>query len=235
MDEMFSEIENLIIKVLRDNLDLVPRNNIGFKWVNFKRDLRLPAVSIENVDFKVEEPGIGRALNSVEKEIVEIFSGDGQETRFSLSKKPLKPTVKVEHPPGRKLREIVDYSIDYAEGVVIFNSPPILGDGNIVVRYHTPVEIRGLKFKIKYHISVWADDESLRDAIAVKVIELLLREERRFTVQEIFLKPIGGFNVNSNELLPKSVYGKVLEYQVEAQLQVEVPVPRIERIEIRRM
>jgi len=232
---MFDKIESLIIKVLKDNLNIVSKDNIGLTRIDFKGKLKLPAISIEDVDFKVEEPGIGRALSSVEKELIDVFSGDGRETKFSLSKKPLKPTVEVEHPPGRKLREGVDYSVDYAEGIVIFNSPPISGDKNIVIKYHAPVEIKGLKFNIKYHIGVWADDESLCDTIAVKVIELLLREEKQFTVQGIFLKPIGGFNVNSNELLPKDVYGKVLEYQVEAQLQVEVPVPRIERIEIRRV
>lgn len=232
---MFGRIEELIIKVLKDNLDLVPKDNIGLKRVDFKRNLRLPSVSIEDVEFQIEDPGIGRALSSVEKELADIFSGDGKRTVFPLSKKPLKPTVEVEHPPGRKLREKVDYSVDYVEGVVIFNSPPLSGDRNVVVKYLAPVEIRGLKFNIKYHITIWADDKSSCNDIAVKIIELLFREEKHFNVQGIFLKPLRGFNASPNDLVPEGVYGKVLEYEVETQLQIELPVPRIERIEIRRV
>lgn len=232
---MFNKVRDLIVNVLREKLDLVPKNNIGVSRADLEEGLNLPAISVDDVSFKVEEPGIGRALSSVEGEVVDVFSGDGRKVSFSLSRKPLRPTVIVEHPPGRRLRENVDFRVDYTSGVIIFNSSPKIGDENVIVKYRAPVEVRGLKFKIKYYIGVWSSNERTCNDIAINVIELLLREEKQFTGNGVFLRPHGGFNVYGCDSLPKGVCGKILEYDVEAQLKIKVPVPRIEKIEIKRL
>jgi len=229
---MFSEIENVIINKLRENLEAVRKENITAKKPDFSVKRNLPAISIVNVKFKFDEVGIGRGVNATDKETQELFSGDGKKKSFSLSRKPLRPILSVEHPLGTRRKENVDYIVDYETGTITIRSPPKKGSDNVLIKYLMPLETRGLKIKAKYQISVWSEDEVQRDKITLDVIKTLLKEEAAFNGMGISIKPLRGFNSSLDEA-PKGIYGKTIEYVVEAYLQVEISLPRIEKIEIK--
>ena len=231
---MFSRIETTIIKVLQDNLKSVPKDNIRTKKPDLKTEKNLPAISVSNVDFDIEEVGIGGSIGPSEEQ-QDTFSGDGKRREFNLTKKPLRPVAKVEHPLGKVKREINGYTVDYEKGIVTFRSPPEKGMNNILIRYLQPAEVKGLKFDLKYHLGIWARDEERRDTITVDVIKALLKEEGSLGRQGILVKPIKGLNVPAGEEVPEGVYGKTLEYRVEAELHLKIPLPRIERIEVQKV
>lgn len=229
---MFKKIETAIIKVLQENLKTVPKDNIGVK--KSKLGENLPAISLTNHDFEVKDVGVGRSIGGEGRELQDTFSGDGKTKEFTLKEKPLRPTIAVEHPPGRRLTE-AEYSVDYEKGVVTFHSPPEKSKENISVKYLKPAEIKGLRLNLRYHLNVWAGDEAQRDAITLEVIETLLREEDTLNRQGISIKPSKGFNTPPNKDLPREIHGKTIEYLIEADLQVEIPLPRMEKIELKRV
>jgi hypothetical protein len=226
--DMFDRIETAIVNVLQNQLKTVPPENIRAK--RHQHGGSLPFLSLLNIDFDVKEVGFGRSVGGVE--LVDTFSGDATTVDFLLNVKPLRPIVTVEKPPGTRLTED-DYTVDYEKGLITFNTPPPAAKDNIVVRYFKPTQVKGLKLDLRYHINVWAADEGQRDTLTVEVMEVLLSEEESLNRQGIFLKPIKGFNIPPNSDLSE-VYGKTIEYSIEASLEVEVPIPRVEKIEIHR-
>jgi hypothetical protein len=229
---MFNKIETAIIRILQQNLTDVPNENIGTKKPD--TDKNLPAISLTNIDFAVEAVGIGRFIGEEDIEQQETFSGDGKKRGFTLTEKPLGQVIVVEHPPGKRLKESEDFTVDYETGMISVHEIPEKGENNIMVRYTEPARINGLKFNLRYHFNVWATDEVQRDSITIKVVEILLREEESLNQQGIFLKPIKGFNISA-EVVPNGVYGKTIEYTVETELLVKTPVPRIEKIEVKKV
>lgn len=228
---MFSEIESTIIDVLQKNLQTVPKENISAEKPDLKAEKSLPAISVENVDFEADEVGVGRSVDTVDKQREEFFDGDGKKKSFKLGEEPVRPLLSVEHPVGTRRRRELDYAVDYKKGVINFHSPPAKGERNIVVRYQIPLETKGVKFSLRYHINVWSQNEAEKNQITVDVIKALLREEEIFNRKGMFIKPLRGFNMSRDEA-PINVSGKTLEYLLEAYLQVEVPLPRIEKVEI---
>jgi len=224
---MFNKVETAIIKILQDHIQTVSKKNIDTK-PNFKS---LPSMSISNVNFEIDEVGLGRSIGGVGREAQDVFNGDGKNREFTLTEKPLKPIISIEHPIKKRLRES-DYLIDYETGVVVFQSPPSKGDQNVSVKYLKPFDTKGLKLNITYHVNIWAKDENQRDEITVETIKTFLREEDTLAQQGVSLKPIRGFNIPKGEDVSKDVYGKTLECKVETDLHVEIPLPRIEKVEI---
>ena len=225
---MFKKIESAIIEVLKEQLKSVPKGNIDTKKT--KLGDTLPRVSIVNVAFDVKDVGVGSSIGGENVRAQEKFSGDGEKKEFILSEKPVRPLVMVEHPSGSRLKK-ADYTVDYGRGAVTFRTPPKKGEDNISVKYLKPFEVKGLRLNLKYHIYVWASDEAQRDAIAVEVLEAILREETSLDQQGVYLKLVKGFNTSIDDG-SENVFGKTLEYMIEADLQVEVPYPRMERIDV---
>ena len=225
---MFKKIESAIIEVLKEQLKSVPKGNIDTKKT--KLGDKLPRVSIVNVAFDVKDVGVGSSIGGENVRAQEKFSGDGEKKEFILSEKPVRPLVMVEHPSGSRLKK-ADYTVDYGRGAVTFRTPPKKGEDNISVKYLKPFEVKGLRLNLKYHIYVWASDEAQRDAIAVEVLEAILREETSLDQQGVYLKLVKGFNTSIDDG-SENVFGKTLEYMIEADLQVEVPYPRMERIDV---
>lgn len=225
---MFKKIESAIIEVLKEQLKSMPKGNIDTKKT--KLGDKLPRVSIVNVAFDVKDVGVGSSIGGENVRAQEKFSGDGEKKEFILSEKPVRPLVMVEHPSGSSLKK-ADYTVDYGRGAVTFRTPPKKGEDNISVKYLKPFEVKGLRLNLKYHISVWASDEAQRDAIAVEVLESILREETSLDQQGVYLKLVKGFNTSIDDG-SENVFGKTLEYMIEADLRVEVPYPRMERIDV---
>jgi hypothetical protein len=225
---LFKKIESAIIEVLKEQLKSVPKGNIDTKKT--KLGDKLPRVSIVNVAFDVKDVGVGSSIGGENVRAQEKFSGDGERKEFLLSEKPVRPLVMVEHPSGSSLKK-ADYTVDYGRGAVTFRTPPKKGEDNISVMYLKPFEVKGLRLNLIYHIYVWASDEAQRDAIAVEVLEAILREETSLDQQGVYLKLVKGFNTSIDDG-SENVFGKTLEYMIEADLQVEVPYPRMERIDV---
>lgn len=227
---MFNRIESAIIEVLKEQLKSVPEGNIDIKKP--KPGGKLPAISVANVAFDVKEVGVGSSIGGENARAHEKFNGDGERTEFILSEKPVRPLIAVEHPSGSRLNE-ADYTVDYGRGAVMFRTPPKKGEDNVSVKYLKPFEVKGMKLDLVYHIDVWAGNEAQRDAITVEVMEAILREETSLNQKGVYPKPVKGFNTSLDEG-SENVFGKTLEYLIEADLRVEVPHPRMERIDIKR-
>ncbi len=227
---MFNKIESALIKVLKEQLKSVPEGNIDIKKP--KSGGKLPAISVANVAFEVKDVGVGSSIGGENAQAHEKFSGDGERTEFILSEKPVRPLIAVEHPLGSRLNE-ANYTVDYVSGAVMFHKPPKKGEDNVSVKYLKPFEVKGMKLNLVYHIDVWAGDEAQRDAITVEVMEAILREETTLNQQGVYPKPVKGFNVSLDDG-SENVFGKTLEYLIEADLRVEVPHPRMEQIDIKK-
>lgn len=227
---MFNRIESALIEVLKEQLKSVPEGNIDIRKP--KPGGKLPAISVANVAFDVKEVGVGSSIGGENARAHEKFSGDGERTEFILSEKPVRPLIAVEHPSGSRLNE-ADYTVDYGRGAVMFHTPPKEGEENVSVKYLKPYEVKGMKLNLVYHIDVWAGDEAKRDAITVEVMEAILREETSLNQQGVYPKPVRGFNTSLDEG-SENVFGKTLEYLIEADLRIEVPHPRMERIDIKK-
>jgi hypothetical protein len=227
---LFKKIESAIIEVLKEQLESVPKGNIDVKKT--KLGGKLPAISIVNVAFDVKDVGVGNSIGGENVHAQEKFSGDGERKEFILSEKPVRPLVMVEYPSGSRLNA-ADYTVAYGRGAVIFRTPPKKGEDNISVKYLKPFEVKGLRLNLTYHICVWAGDEAQRDEIAVEVLEAILREETSLDQQGVSLKLVKGFNTSMDDG-SENVFGKTLEYMVEADLLVEVPYSRMERIEVKK-
>jgi len=227
---MFNRIESAIIKVLKEQLKSVPEGNIDIKKP--KPGGKLPAISVANVAFDVKDVGVGNSISGENARAQDIFSGDGERKEFILSEKPVRPLIAVEHPSGSRLNE-ADYTVDYGRGAVIFNKSPKKGEDNISVKYLKPFEVKGLKLNLRYHIDVWTSYETQRDAITVEVIEAILKEETSLDQQGVYLKLVKGFNTSLDNG-SDNIFGKTLEYMIEADLRVEVPYPRMEQIDIKK-
>ena len=225
---MFSKVESAIIKVLKDNLKTVPNENIIIGEIKTNS---LPVISINNVDFEVKEVGFGRSVGSVE--LKDVFSGDSKTKKFTLKVKPLKPIIDVEYPPGNKLKENA-YTVDYESAVITFISAPKKAKDNILIKYLKPTETKGMTYNLRYHLNIWGKDETQRDAITVDVMKTLLKEEDSLNREDMILKPTRGFNIPQNGEPQKGAHGKTLEYIIETGLEVEIPLTRIEKIEIKR-
>lgn len=228
---MFDEIENDLIAILQKNVGEVPKENISAKMSDLNIEKNLPAIYIRNIDFKIEEVGIGRVASTKSNEVKEYFNGDGEKVNYILSKKPLKPILLVEHPLGRRRTENVDYVVDYKTGLIIFKFPPEEGSNNILVKYLVPVETKSVKLNMKYYISVWSRDEAQVNRILFSIIKTFLKEGERLISKGILIKPVRGFSIPAEDL-PEGVYGKTIECLLETYLQVEIQLSRIEKIEI---
>jgi len=226
---MFNKIDTAIINVLRDNLKSVPKDSIGIKEPKPKN---LPSITLTNEDFEIKEVGIGRSIGGEGRETQETFSGDGKKTEFALTEKPVKPFIGVEYPAGKRLEER-NYKVDFEKNLIIFQTPPEKGKDNVLVKYNKPLEVKTLKFNLRYHLNIWGENETQRDEIAIEVIETLLRNEELLSQQGIGISPVKGFNIPPNNDKEK-MCGKTLEYLVETDHQVPTEVTRIEKIVIQR-
>lgn len=84
---------------------------------------------------------------------------------------------------------------------------------------------------MKYHINVWDRDELRANKITFSIIETLLKREEDLNLMGVMIKPTGGFSIPADKT-PKGVYGRTVKCLLETYMQVETPLPRIEKIEI---
>ena len=225
---MFSRVEEQVIKVLQEGMDGVPKNSISTKIKDLKKT---PAVQVTNVSFRLGDSGLGRPIVGEENLQRDVFSGDSKKTEFKLSEKPVRPIISVESPLGNKINDNM-FSIGYREATIIFNEPPTSGENNIAIRYIKPFETIGLHLNLTYNINVYGKDEEERDALAVKVLESVLKGESKLNGESISLKLVTGYNIDVIPENLKDAYGKTIEYTLDSPLIVLIESGIMEEIDI---
>ncbi|MCE8429252.1 MAG: hypothetical protein J5U19_12785 [Candidatus Methanoperedens sp.] len=230
---MIREVDEAILESLRKGLsDLIPPDNITIGELNPEI---AKSISLVNKDFTIEEEGIGGSCGVKKEMIVEKFDSNGEKKDFTLSQKPLRPLIKVESPIGTEKKEIDDYSVDYNKGIVSFRVSPEKG-GKVQMGYYIAravAETRNLKFSLTYLVNILADDLQERNRITLEAIKVLYREKSALGKRGISdMRLIKGY---SEKLSEDEINKNVIEFKVETSIQIEMPLPPIERIEIRKM
>jgi len=226
---MLTEIEEKLVKILREKLVEIPAENIV---ANTKPD-KSPAVIISNLKFKFENAAMAENIEESKTELEEKFNSDGVKTSYKLQEKPLKKSVRVESPPGILLAEKDDYNINYDESAIEFRKAPAKGKSNIFVRYHSSksvMTLKSLKVKALYSVYIWGADRTEADSLAEKVVKAFLTVEDQLLAEGIELKPVGGMVLEKEGKTEKVQ----LKYMLEKVMRVEQVVGPIEKIEITR-
>jgi hypothetical protein len=228
---MIADVDDAILDFLREGLsELVPTDDIIIGEVDTSKPI---SISLLNTHFTVEEQGIGGSGSVKKEEIVETFDSDGKETDFTLSKKPLQPLVIVENPVGTEKKEPDDYFVDYSTDSISFRESP--EKGTVQVKYciaRAVAETRNLKFILNYSLAVWANDPVNRDSIALEAIKVLYRERPGLEKRHVSeIRMTKGYLDYSDKTMVK----RVLEYQVETTITIELPLPPMAQIEIGRI
>jgi hypothetical protein len=116
--------------------------------------------------------------------------------------------------------------------MIVFKSAPKRGKENVCVKYNKTYEIKGLKLNFKHDIVVLSNDEKEMNDITSEVIEVLLREEKIFTGENIVFKLNKGYNIPEESA--KGLYGKILECSIETEFQVKTQYPTMEEIYVKK-
>lgn len=259
---MLAEIEGIILRVLRERLASLPEDSILIE----DRPSKLPAITIANKGFKIEKSGlsevqeerrieeeerfpIGRSGESLTRdEGTEVRAEGGLErdqrrnekgwTTYKLRHRPLKEGgVRVQCPPGKPLKEGIDYFVNFEDGSIRFPEAPSAEKRTILVRYSYDgaFAIKGLKLLARYAIDTFGKDRAETDSIAERIVRTFLSAEEELAMEGINVRLIGGRTM-AEEREGARANGKVrgvrLLYLFEKELRMEKPMPPIERIEI---
>jgi len=225
---MLTEIEERIVKVLRERLEAIPPENILLESKPSKK----PAVTISNVSFKLEKSGISETQDLSKVEMEERFPVDGVQTTYPLKQKPLKEGLRVECPLGTTLVENVDYSVNLDKGSIIFPTPPLKGTKRILVKYYSQnaLTVKSLKVTARYRIEAWGKDRGETDAVAEKVVKALLSVDDELALEGINVTPVMGRTVVEQQGERENRIR--LLYVFERELRSEKPVPVMKKVEL---
>lgn len=231
---MIREVEEAILESLRKGMsELIPPENIIIGEFDPEKTR---SISLLNTGFTVEEQGIGGSGGVKKEETADTFDQDGEQKEFKLTRKPLHPLIGVESPIGTVKKEPDDYTINYAGGVIFFRTPPEKGKDSVQVKYYIAravAETRNLKFTLNYALNIWADDLLERNRLTLEAIKALYRERAMLIGRGIDeIKLIKGYSAQEAKDEKKP---NIVEYQVETTLQIKMPLPPIERIEVGKM
>jgi hypothetical protein len=234
---LFGEIAGELVKALREGIpdasnDMVvagsPPQPIG----------ALPRLFIYSPKFTFDDGGLGGGGGEATAQVSDSLDGDGKATAFTLSERPYRPLIRVESPRGQPKVENVDFTVNYNKSSIAFKSPPTKGKGNVVVRYNSSArsgKTRQVRLNIAYNIDVCAADEKQRDDLAIDAIKAVALAQEDLSTKGFQVKPVDGMDVPSDPEAPNGAFVKRLGYSVEASLQVVIPVPPIESVEVKQL
>jgi hypothetical protein len=227
---MIREVEEAILESLKKGFsEHIPPENIISGEPDFSKT---KSISLTNTGFTIEELGIGGSGGVKKEEIMDKFDSDGIKKDFKLTQKPLHPLMNVESPAGTKKKELDDYTINYAGGLVSFRSPPEKGKDNVQIKYYIARavgETRNIKFILTFSLAVWANDPNEKNNITLEVVKVFYRERSNLAKRGISeIRLIKGYSTDAGET--KKVIR--VDYQVESTIHIEMPLPPIEKIEI---
>ena len=201
----------------------------------------LPAVSIYDAEVSFVEQTLGNNVKEERPETVETFTADGNETSFVLSTRPLKPIIRVENPQGFAKREIEDFTVDYEKGEIRFKTPPEKSGKKSVVVSFLPLKsvslVSALRVNAKYNLDVWGANREGCNDLATGVVKTILLGREKLASQGIVMRPVSASAIEFENGVSTSAsqpFGRRLLCDVETDLYVAVPVPAIEKIEVRK-
>jgi hypothetical protein len=234
---LFSEISGGLVKALQDKTETLDKDSI------LSRNPRtgpgpLPTVFVYSPEFSFADVGLGGEGTDVKEEKKESFNGDGANTTFILSGRAQRPLVRVESAPGQVQIEGPDYTMDYSKGRLNFRSAPPKGKGSVLVKYNSATgggKTKEVHLDMVYNVDVWASSEKQRDDITVDAIKAMTLSQDEFAAKGMQLKPVKGLELYAEKGMPEGIFAKRLVYSVEANLQVKVPVSRIERVDVKQL
>lgn len=219
------DIESILIESLKHGLsEFITPDNITIEEHIDTIQNKDRSISLINTGFTTEELGIGDTGGVKNEEIIEKFNSDGKNKDFKLSQQPLHAPIIVESPIGVIKTEPDDYTINYAGCIILFRKPPEKGD--VQIKYYivkAVAEIRELKFIFDYSIIIHIDDLSERKKIAFQVVKTLYRERSSLANKGIDIQLIKGYQ-NEKKY--------IIDYQIETVVQIDIPLPAIDKIEI---
>ena len=234
---MFGEIAGGLVKALQDRVESVSKDSIASRTPK-PGATGLPAVFVYSPEFTFADAGLGGEGKEIKQEKSESFSGDLASATFSLTGKAQRPLLRVEVGAGQVQIENIDYTMDYGKGRITFRSPPPKGVANVLVRYNSATGggmTKEVHLEIVYNVDVWAGNERQRDNITVDAIKAITLSQDEFAAKGMQLKPLKGLDLYAEKGIPEGVFAKRLVYSVEANLEVRVPVSRIERVDVRQL
>jgi hypothetical protein len=229
---MITEVHNSLLQVLRGGLkESISSENIVIGEISEKKS---PSIAISNTEFQFVELSIGGSTQVKMERVEEKFSLDGEQKEFIIHQEPLKVGVTVESPKGTIYTESTDFTVDYERKTIRFFTPPQNPEKTLLISYSIKrgaAEIKNLKFILTYLLAVCDKTLTKRDDLVLAIIKTL-HQQRKFLfshgVDEITL--IGGHSLNDPS--ENGIFTTWLEYQIEATVRIEIPVPPMEKIEI---
>jgi hypothetical protein len=228
---MIRDVDKVVLEFLQKGLSgHIPSDDI---YIGEFDPQKPKSISLVCSSFTVEEEGIGGSGGVKREKITDDFSSDGKKTDFKLSQKPIRPLISVEIPAGTIKNTPDDYTIDYDRSVITLR---VIPEKKKVIRVtyniDRPVaETRDLRFFLTYRLTIGTDNQEESDMIALETIKVLYRERSRLEKGGISeMRLIRGFVEMLLENKGKTV--NVLEYEAQTTVQIELPMPPIDRITI---
>ncbi|HEY7108496.1 MAG TPA: hypothetical protein VH415_03615 [Nitrososphaeraceae archaeon] len=227
---------------IQEKVEGIGKQNIIFQKITPSKISTLPVVAIYDTGFTFDKIGIGEGMGITQEETEQEFSGDGSTLRFKLKKSAIRPLISVEVPPGHKLAETLDYTVDYLKNEVTLKVPAPKaqkGKNNVLITYsvaESAGETKGIRLKLVCNLDIWAKNSAQCDSIALDIIKSMLFAEDVFSAKNIHLKPLNGMNLSiimdKDEQKKGDLNGRRLVYLAETDVKFESKVPQIRKIEI---
>ncbi len=234
---MLPEVDQTILEAIRENVSTVPKSTVVIQKSQVPPK-KIPAIYLWNRGFTASDLSIGANAPETGDIVEDVFDGDARKTTFKLSTVPLRPLLLVETPANRVKKEGRDFTVDYSAGSLTLLDPPERGRKNMRVRYHSAKgsgEVKGLRVKLIYNVDVWASEQKESGSIVNEVASILLKTRESFESKGIQLKLTRGRDLTARDGIPDGVFCKRLECVAEADMFVKIPIPRIEKIELKRV
>ena len=231
---------NEFVNILQDSSEVIAKNiTLGRPDIDSAKNL--PLIAIYDSGFEIEELGFGSNFGETKQEKSEQFSGDGKTNLFKLQDRPLKPLRNVKISKESTMREPNDFRVDYANGNLIFRSPPPKGKNNVIVNYtiaKSVSEMKGLRIRIQCLIDLWAKDSAQCDSMTLGVMKTILISGEKLSKSGIRVIPVrcveisGENNMDTKNLQKNPLFGRRLVYFADTNVTVEMKIPTIEEIQI---
>jgi hypothetical protein len=227
---MLTEIEELLVKTLQDNVKGVAKARIAVA----AKEANAPAISIFCDGFRIKGEEVAETTGEKKVELEEGFSIDSGQRGYRLKNKP-DEVLRVELPAGTELKENVNYTVNYRKAIITFFEPINAGKVKGLVKYRAIKEsiVKSLKISARYIISVQGEDWSGTDALAEETIKALLVGKEEMERQGIRLKPLAGRTAagdsDGGQTQKRSIQ---LAYLLERDIIMETAFPPIAKIEI---
>jgi hypothetical protein len=196
----------------------------------------MPAIWVWNRSFTTSEVAVSTDGPTIGDVVRDEFSGDGEKLSFKLSTPPLRPILSVEHFPERRAKEGEHFKMDYGTGMLTFFQPPNRGSKNLVVEYYAgkkSAEVKSLRVNLHYALDVWANDHDEESLISDEIFSVFLKTRESLESKGIQIHLRGGSDLTQKDGVPDGLFCKRLEFDAEANLNLRMPISRIEKIEVR--